>query len=1011
MMLKSSWLGFSALLLTACTALSTSAAIKNWATSDGNWSVDNNWLPVGVPQATDDANIVFGDGVPRTVTIDSTGPADNSNSVTIDLTGGTGASTLAITGNTLTENTATVGDNGNGAINQSGGTHSVASFLNLGNHAVGAGSYLLSGGTLNSTFTEYVGVSGAGTFTQSGGTHSANMVFIGNNPSSIGAYALSGSSSLLQVSYESISQSATGNGTQVGGSFTQTGGSHQVGELYMATDDLSTASYSLSGGTLSAQVVESLAYNGTATFTQTGGANTTLELTLGASTAGKGSYNISAGGLRATEITLGGTPGESGGTGVLTINGTANVNVGTSLNVFNSPGSAVKLQGGTLSTPAINVHGVTTLFQWTGGTLNITNDVVWDPAGGPISTSAIFGSALSLGAGRTLNVTGDETIGGTAPFQLTLTGGSHTVSGDIILNANGTLNTSNSPLSYTNFKQQGGTLAGSFTNNFNYEFHGGTISGPFTNNGVATFASTVSVGGLVQNNGTMLVTSGHNFGAGSGGIVNSGTLTLAGGSLSSSGSVVNAAGGLLIAHGTMGGGFANHGTFQLDGVLLVNNAVFTNDGIVQGGGIVNNLGSTITNSAGGAINATTANAALAFTGAITNSAGGIINIGPTSTLSISSNNQAWSNLGLVNLQGSGARLSGAPINVSSGTIQGVGVVNVGFTNGNTGLLRANGGELDFTAASITNSNAGQIQAFAGSSVAFLQGMSTNSGTITLTGGTFDNVGHNLNNGGTINGYGTIRASAVTNSQGKLLSIAGGDMDVFSTFTNNGVVNIQTGRSAYFYGNVNGSGAFTGGGTAVFLGSVSPGNSPATVTVAGGATLVGGTSLAIELGGTTPGTEYDQLKVGGALSIGGILSVSLINSFMPAVGSSFDLLDWGTLSGTFSSLNLPTLSVGQWDTSQLYTTGILSVAPGSALAGDYNNNGVVDAADYVAWRHGLGTTYTQTDYDVWRTHFGATAGGGSQLADGQTVAVPEPATMFLALLGPSCWTLIGRRRRS
>ena len=132
---------------------------------------------------------------------------------------------------------------------------------------------------------------------------------------------------------------------------------------------------------------------------------------------------------------------------------------------------------------------------------------------------------------------------------------------------------------------------------------------------------------------------------------------------------------------------------------------------------------------------------------------------------------------------------------------------------------------------------------------------------------------------------------------------------------------------------------------------------------------------MELGGTTPGTQYDQLHVGGTLSIGGILSVSLINGFMPAVGSSFDLLDWGTLSGTFSSLSLPTLATGQWDTSQLYTTGVLSVIP-SPLAGDYNHNGVVDAADYVAWRHGLGTTYTQTDYDVWRANFGNTAASGS-----------------------------------
>jgi hypothetical protein len=57
-----------------------------------------------------------------------------------------------------------------------------------------------------------------------------------------------------------------------------------------------------------------------------------------------------------------------------------------------------------------------------------------------------------------------------------------------------------------------------------------------------------------------------------------------------------------------------------------------------------------------------------------------------------------------------------------------------------------------------------------------------------------------------------------------------------------------------------------------------------------------------------------------------------------------------------------------------------------LLGDYNLNGVVDAADYVVWRKTLGgtnvsaysgadgdgdTTIDQDDYVVWRTHFGQT----------------------------------------
>ena len=60
----------------------------------------------------------------------------------------------------------------------------------------------------------------------------------------------------------------------------------------------------------------------------------------------------------------------------------------------------------------------------------------------------------------------------------------------------------------------------------------------------------------------------------------------------------------------------------------------------------------------------------------------------------------------------------------------------------------------------------------------------------------------------------------------------------------------------------------------------------------------------------------------------------------------------------------------------------SLTPPPLLVGDYNSDGVVDAADYVVWRKHLGTTFqlpnegtnaspgevTTADYDVWRAHF-------------------------------------------
>ncbi len=67
-----------------------------------------------------------------------------------------------------------------------------------------------------------------------------------------------------------------------------------------------------------------------------------------------------------------------------------------------------------------------------------------------------------------------------------------------------------------------------------------------------------------------------------------------------------------------------------------------------------------------------------------------------------------------------------------------------------------------------------------------------------------------------------------------------------------------------------------------------------------------------------------------------------------------------------------------------------------LAGDFNNDGIVNAADYTTWRDGLGTTYTAADYQVWRNNFGATA--SSALAT--TNAVPEPRAILLLLIACS-----------
>jgi hypothetical protein len=90
---------------------------------------------------------------------------------------------------------------------------------------------------------------------------------------------------------------------------------------------------------------------------------------------------------------------------------------------------------------------------------------------------------------------------------------------------------------------------------------------------------------------------------------------------------------------------------------------------------------------------------------------------------------------------------------------------------------------------------------------------------------------------------------------------------------------------------------------------------------------------------------------------------------------------------------------------------------AGLTGDYNENSVVDAADYIVWRKSLNTTnalpndatpgiVAQDDYNFWRAGFGRMLGAGVSIST--STAVPEPIeAMWTAAV--SAAMLIRRRR--
>jgi hypothetical protein len=129
-------------------------------------------------------------------------------------------------------------------------------------------------------------------------------------------------------------------------------------------------------------------------------------------------------------------------------------------------------------------------------------------------------------------------------------------------------------------------------------------------------------------------------------------------------------------------------------------------------------------------------------------------------------------------------------------------------------------------------------------------------------------------------------------------------------------------------------------------------------------------------------QYTLLKNGATIASGTIDELG------------FDCAAGGTNSACAETFNVPNISVAQGDILDL------QIAPrsgGGNPVGDYNNNGTVDAADYVAWRDNLGSSNPlpndpiggmigTAQYNQWRAGFGNSGGGGGPAATASFVGV-------------------------
>ena len=130
-----------------------------------------------------------------------------------------------------------------------------------------------------------------------------------------------------------------------------------------------------------------------------------------------------------------------------------------------------------------------------------------------------------------------------------------------------------------------------------------------------------------------------------------------------------------------------------------------------------------------------------------------------------------------------------------------------------------------------------------------------------------------------------------------------------------------------------TGVGTVAGNATIAGDLAPGSSPGTLTFNNDLTLNALSELQVELGGTGAGT-FDRIVVGGALTAGGLIKVSLINGFNPANYSSFDVADFGSFTDSgygFDFTGAPLDPGLTWDTSAFSTTGTIAVIPEQSVA--------------------------------------------------------------------------------
>jgi alpha-L-arabinofuranosidase len=178
-----------------------------------------------------------------------------------------------------------------------------------------------------------------------------------------------------------------------------------------------------------------------------------------------------------------------------------------------------------------------------------------------------------------------------------------------------------------------------------------------------------------------------------------------------------------------------------------------------------------------------------------------------------------------------------------------------------------------------------------------------------------------------------------------------------------------------------------------------------------------------------GSSNEDVRVHAAVQEDGSVAVMIINLHRTetadvAVDIAGDTLQaGGTRYFLTDGTDMSEMAIGElgnlFNVSVPARSIVTYVIPAATeLAGDYNDDGIVNAADYIVWRNNLGQQVTlpgdetpgsvdEADYVTWQENFGATADTNGS-ANGNPVPEPTTATLFV-LASTTIASLTIRRR--